>query len=225
MFLLALLVAFVGVGEPERGGGLAVTVNGLDPADPDGVPLDLAEPIVVAGPGLSGRVALAFSVLGVEIGSAEADVAPGADGTPSATLDASSKRYLVAGEVTGEVRPAAGGDPSSVRSFAVRPRQTPVATVPGGAGIALTLFVLAYAESLLRSLRRGRKKITATIGMAVIGALLGLTMVVGVWLVVRQEPAVATVAVCAALGMAGGVEAAVAARRISQRRRFRLRAR
>ena len=76
--------------------------------------------------------------------------------------------------------------------------------MPGGVGIALTLFVLAYAESLLRSLRRGRKRVTATIGMAVIGALLGVTMVVGVWLVARQEPVVATVAVCAALGMVGG---------------------
>jgi len=121
--------------------------------------------------------------------------------------------------------PAAGGDPTSVRSFAVRPRQSPVATVPGGVGIALTLFVLAYAESLLRSLRRGRKKVTATIGMAVIGALLGVTMVVGVWLLAAQEPAVATVTVCAALGMVGGVVAAIAARRISQRRRFRVRAR
>lgn len=61
--------------------------------------------------------------------------------------------------------------------------------------------------------------------MAVIGALLGVTMVVGVWLLARQEPATATVAVCAALGMAGGLMAASAAFRISQRRRFRLRAR
>ena len=84
---------------------------------------------------------------------------------------------------------------------------------------SVALFVLAYAESLLRSLRRGRKRVTGTVGLVIIGALTGVAAVIVSWLIGRAEPVPATTVVCVLLGAVAGGAAAVAAVRVSYRRR------
>jgi len=198
-------------------------VNGV-PVGDGPVELDLAEPVTVAGtlpPGAppNADVALALSALGVPLGSASANAEPADGGSFTATLDATGSRYLLAGRATAEVIVRNGSEAVDRRSFPVTSTQTPLLTVPGLAGIALALFVFAYAESLLRSRRRGRKAIAAPAGMVVIGALAGAAAVLAAWVAGDDEPVPATVLVCGALGAAAGLAATVAAARSAKSRR------
>jgi len=233
LVLLALAVAFVGLGSPARTAKLAIVVNGAAPVPGHPVKLDLSAPMAISGrarAGSVGRVSVRFSVVGVELGSARADAQAQPDGSFSALLDASSARHLVTGTTTAVVEaldangsPVTGDPTTSRRSFGVQPTQSPLLTVPGAGGIALLLFVVAYAESLLRALRRGRKRIAGMAGMVVIGALWGVAAVVVAWLVAKREPMVLTLAVCSLLGAGAGMCAALAAWRVHERRRFRVR--
>ena len=53
----------------------------------------------------------------------------------------------------------------------------------------------------------------------IFGALLGVSIVILAWLVATREPVVATVVACGIVGAGAGLAAALAARRIGQRRR------
>ena len=106
--------------------------------------------------------------------------------------------------VTGEVKLTGASQDKGAQEFAVETAQSPFLSLPGAVGIGLALFVLAYAESLLRSLRRGRRKVTAPIGLTIIGAVGGLAAVIISWLAGAAEPTTPTVLVCALLGAGAG---------------------
>lgn len=223
LLLLCLVVAFVGLGTPSRAGTLGrgtVTVNGVDPAIGQVVPADLERPVTVAGTAADATgVRLSFTVAGIPLGSARSETVPGPDGRFSAQVDASGSRYLVAGRATAELT-LEGPDPGPLRqAFAVRSTQPPLLTAPGAAGLGLALFAIAYAESLLRSLRRGRKRVSGTAGMVTVGAVFGLAAVTFAWLVAAREPVPATVGACALFGSGAGLAAAQAAIIASHRRR------
>ena len=217
LLLVALVLALAGVGTPEYEGATALTVNGAQ-VGTEALELDLAQPVTVAGPLPPGStVSLGFSAMGVPLGSASGP----ADDGGTATLDASGARYLVAGEVTAEVLLQSG---PGVATFPVTSAQSPVLTAPGIGTIALVLFVAAYAESLLRARRRGRKVFVAQVGMIVIGALAGVALALVGWLLGAGEPVPATIITCAAFGAGAGVAATLAAARSAKRRRTRPRA-
>jgi hypothetical protein len=220
LVLATIVLALAGLGSPDYKPAIpGLAVNGT-PAGTDPIELDLAEPVLVTGSAAgAARVTIRFSVAGVPLSSAAATAEPGDGGTFTATLEPTGARYLVAGEVTATV-----DVDGTEATFPVSSAQSPFLTVPGLLGIGLLLFVAAYAESLLRSRRRGRKRVTAPVGMAVIGALGGVAAVVAVWLVAAKEPVVATVVACAALGAGAGVVAVAAAARSAKLRRFRRRA-
>jgi serine/threonine-protein kinase len=84
--------------------------------------------------------------------------------------------------------------------------------------LVAVLFVAAYAESLLRSIRRGRRRVAGPAGLAVIGALGGAALVGLAW--AAGTPAhPATVVACAGLTAAAGLVAARAARLVHLARR------
>ncbi|HVA43154.1 MAG TPA: hypothetical protein VNF50_06710, partial [Acidimicrobiales bacterium] len=98
--------------------------------------------------------------------------------------------------------------------------QQPIETAPGGLAVVLFLAVVAYAESYLRSLRRGRKQLTAQIGLVIFGALLGLDAVAGAWLALDRQPTAPVLVVCVVLGAGAGLAAGRTALQIGRRRRF-----
>jgi hypothetical protein len=224
LLALALVVAAAGLGGPdyEEGSGSSLTVNGAAVGD-GAVELNLAEPVIVAGTLPAGAadagVALKLSALGVPLGSASTTVQASEGGSFTATLDVTGSRYLVAGRATAEVSVRNGNETVDRRTFPVTSTQSPLLTAPGLAGIVLVLFVFGYAESLLRSRRRGHKAISATAGMLVIGALAGAAAVVAAWLAGGDEPVRATLVACGALGAAAGFVASLAAARSGKRRR------
>ena len=225
LLALAVAVAAAGFGSPDyqEGSGSRLTVNGTV-VGAGAVELDLADPVTVAGTLPAGAppdagVALELSVLGIPLGSASTTAESSDGGAFTATLDATRSRYLVAGRASAEVIVRNDDETVDRRTFPMTSTQSPLLTVPGIAGVALVLFVLAYAESLLRSRRRGRKAVTAPAGMAAIGALAGAAAVVAAWLAGGDEPVPATLLTCAALGAAAGVVASAAAARTAERRR------
>ena len=200
--------------------GTALAVNGIAPIADRPVELDLAAPVVITTiqPAAVHEVALRFSVLGIPLGSARTTVQQSADGSLTAELDASGARYLVAGTAVATVGFLGDGGAESRDRFLVRSVQPWYLTISGVAVIAAALFLLGYAESLMRSLRRHPKRTSATASLVVIGALLGVMTVMAAWVTGRQQPAAATLMACASLGGAGGLFAALAARRAGRRR-------
>ena len=232
MLIVALVVAFSGPGRSSSAGNFAaetLMVGRFDPTAGTTVPIDLAKPIVVKGTLPAGspavdRVELQFRGLGFTLGRAAAATQV-VGGSFSATLDASRIRYLVAGQTTASVVLSAGGKAAVTRDFIVKPAQPIALSAPGGVSIALVLFVVAYAESLLRSLRRGRRGVPLIVGVVVISALTGVATTAVAWLAGTRPPTPTTLAICAVFCVGSGILAAQAAARVGQRRRLRAGAR
>ena len=87
--------------------------------------------------------------------------------------------------------------------------------------VLLLLFVIAYAESLLRSLRRGKRTTTGVVGLTLVGALFGVDLVGIAWVLAKQVPTVTTLVACAVVGAGAGLAVALGGVRIGRRRRFR----
>jgi hypothetical protein len=94
-------------------------------------------------------------------------------------------------------------------------------TAPAGLALALLLLVFAYAESILKSMRRGGKAISGPPGLASVGALAGVLVVAVAWVAADVEVTRGSLVVCAVLGAASGLAAAWGARRLSRRRPVR----
>jgi hypothetical protein len=81
-----------------------------------------------------------------------------------------------------------------------------IVSVPGIAGLALVLFAAAYAESLLRGVRRRRRARASTLaGMAFVGAVLGLGIALVGWTVGDHLLSVPYLLVAALLGNAAAL--------------------
>ena len=209
---IAVTIALLGLGAIHHDGpGTGVRVNGQDPGA-QRVVLDLTKPVSVTFPGRSapGDVTLKIKVAGIPFASA--DVAR------NNSADLESARYLIAGDATLTVT---APDSTKSYSFPIRSAQQRWITAPAVVGLLATLFVGAYIESLLRSLRRSRRRPTAHVGLFIVGGLGGAVVVFDTWVAARTEPTVSTVAVAAALGALAAVAAGWAARRAARRSRMR----
>lgn len=243
--LLTIVVAFVGVSRPKTPPPPpGLTIQGQSVAPGEAVLLDLNRPIEIAtsrpgvpgqgdipapGPGQTiqpqaqagGQVAkIKFSVAGIPLGSAEGKVVVGENGT-SAQIDARSLQYFLAGETQGELTFKSGQNQQPV-VFAAKSKQNSFLTVPGVASIALLLFAAAYMEATMRSMRRGRRKTGGVIELALLGSVVGATLLLLSWLIQAKSPTIAGLAVCALLGAASGGALGVAMGRIGSSRRLRL---
>lgn len=218
------------MGTPKATGTLSagtVTVAGEDPTGDNTLSLDLSKPIEVrltqlpAGAEPATAVELAMSIAGVPLPASSRESLVVTDQGLTASLDAAGSRYLVAGKVTAELRLLSDEQVLLRHGFSARSSQTSVLTVPGVLILALVLFLLAYVESLLRPLRRGRRQLTGVVGMAVIGAGIGLVAVPVVGLLGGPEPATGTAVACMVLGAAASIVAALAAIRVGKRARIK----
>lgn len=207
LLAIALLVGLVGLGGPGHGGSLtdgAVRVAGVDPAAGGTVALDLADVVTVEGRLPSGapeRVRLALSMGGIGLGSAAGDAVTQPDGSFRATIDLAGSRYLAGGRTTADLSLFQGGDTIGSRSFAVRSRRSGLLSLPGAVAIVAVLFLIAYTESVLRLLRRGRRRRTGVATLVVLGGPLGCALALLAALGAAREPGAATMVLA---GLAGG---------------------
>jgi serine/threonine-protein kinase len=229
LFLITIAVALLGVGKPKFSPSLppsvTATVGKGDPTKSATIKLDLGNPIPVALSNLPANVTsvqVGFSIAGIPLPPSAVGPVTRATNTATASVGATTDRYLVGGTVTGDLRLLdVNGATVADQKFLARGKQPPFLTVPGGLLIALFLFVAAYMESLLRPLRRGRRTVSGVAGMTLLGVALGVLVVGIMWQLGNPETTVTTLIICAACGAGTGVTTALAAVRIGRRARIR----
>jgi hypothetical protein len=229
---IAIVLGLLGVGSstptPVLGAG-TVTVAGHDPAAGGRVPVNLDHEIPITLRNLPSAVGtprtaqLEFSLGGLSVvRSTAVPLAQGATGLQT-TLDASSGRYVVGGKLAATLK-LSGPQGIVNDSFGVDVTRSPFSTFGGVVGIVLLLFVVAYAESLLRSLRRGRRRDNRTAAMAglvVVGAAGGITATLWGWMLGVTGPTFASFILTAVLGAVAGLLAALAGLQVGERTRAR----
>jgi hypothetical protein len=230
--LIALVLGLIGIGSstatPVLGKG-AVTVAGHDPAASGRVPMDLNRsiPIVVgnlpSADGTPTTAQLVLSLGGVSIVRSTSAPFVHRSGELMTTVDASAGRYIVGGKLSATLR-LLGGSRTVNDDFGVQAARSAFATFGGALGLVLLLVVGAYAESLLRSLRRGRRRdnrVAAVVGLVFVGAIGGLTATLWGWMLSIDSPALVSFIVPAVLGAAAGLLAGMAAWQVGDRTRAR----
>jgi hypothetical protein len=161
-------------------------------------------------------------VLGQQVASATAALTPSHGPNPAQTAQVDlGGRYLVGGSFTGKVVLLRSNQDVGDWSFPAHTTQLGFLSVPGAVSVLLLLFVIAYAESLLRSLRRGKRSVSSTVGLTIVGALFGLDLVGIAWVLAKRQPTIATLVVCAVVGAGAGLALALAGVRVGRQRRFR----
>jgi serine/threonine-protein kinase len=222
--ILAVAVALVGLGAPPRGGDLppgTVTVAGVDPTTGGEVTADMTKPVPVTVVGLQGdRVALALDVAGATVGRHEATITPAGPG-PTAMVPAPVNPYVLAGRTTAVLTVLNGQTPTATYRFALASTQPATTTGLAVGAVVLALFTLAYAESYLRGLRRGRSRVSASVGLPLSAAGSAVAAVGAVWVLLGHEPTVTTLVASAALAAAAGIAATIGAMRVGRAFRYR----
>ena len=224
LFIGAVVFALAGLGSAPQGGTLRagmVAVGGIDPTSGHVVPVDLTNPVPIATSPTAPQadhVRLALSLLGRRVTSGAA-LMP-ATGARTATVNLGG-HFLLGGAFTGTISLLHQGRTVGTYDFGVRTTQSAFASVSGAAPFLLFLFLLAYAESFLRSLRRGKRSVTAVPGLTVIGALFGADVVGLVWVLAKHRPTLAALVACAVLGAAAGLAAGLGGARIGRQRRYK----
>ncbi|HEU5302666.1 MAG TPA: protein kinase [Acidimicrobiia bacterium] len=162
-----------------------VRVAGTDIATDERVDANLADEIPVriddlpAGAADAVYVRLGFSALGVQIPpSRSALLAPARGGGFEADIDAKRVRVLVSGKVHGELR-FLDDRKRELRAdeFGFESDRPFFLAANGLAGLLVLAFVLTYGWSLSLPLRRGKRRPTAHIAMAVLGGIAGAAVV------------------------------------------------
>ncbi|MEC3957211.1 protein kinase [Nocardia sp. CDC153] len=210
-------VAVLGLGAADRNlppTGM-IRIGGVDPASGT-VDLDLSKPvpITVAGGDADGAK-LSVDVLGVRAGGQGAVLSGG-----SGELAAPVNRYVLAGQLTGELALSHNGSQTAAYRFGMKTAQRSTTTATAVGLLLLLLFAGAYAESNARTLRRGSARFTASVGLAVSAGLLGVAAVGAAWMLLGREPTLPAVIVCAAGGVAAGLALAAGCRRVGKRYRY-----
>ncbi len=230
--LVAVIFGLLGVGSsgptPVLGAG-SVTVAGRDPAVGGRVPINLDQPIPItarnlpAGGGASETAQLVLSLGGVSVvRSTPVPFVHGPAGSHT-TVDASSGRYVVGGKLAAALR-LSGPQGTVTDDFGVQAARSPFGTFGGVVGIVLLLFVVAYAESLLRSLRRGRRRdnrSAAVAGLVVVGAVGGVSATLWGWMLGIAGPTLVSFVLTACLGAIAGLLAGLAGIQVGERTRAR----
>ena len=230
--MIALVLGLIGIGSsnpaPVLGAG-SVAVAGHDPAVGGRVPVNLDHQIPVlvrhlpADVGTPDTAQLVLSLGGVAVvRSTAVPVEHGSAGL-LATMDASAGRYIVGGKLAGALK-LSGPRGSVTDDFGLQVARSPFATFGGVVGIVLLLFVVAYTESLLRSLRRGRRRdnrTAAMVGLVVVGLVGGVTATLWGWMLGIAGPTFVAFVVPAVLGAVAGLLAGLAGRHVGERTRAR----
>jgi hypothetical protein len=231
--LLAVVLGLVGLGSSTPSPTLArgaVTVAGSDPAAGAPVHLNLDRPIPIAvtaapsGFGVPVSAQLLFHLGGVTVvRSTTGPLVRRASGL-RALVDASVGRYVVGGKLIATLV-LTGSRGQHDDSFGVQVLRSPFATFFGIIGIVLLLIDAAYAESLMRQLRRGRRRDnrSGVVGMAIVGALGGADATLWGWMLGISAPSGWSFLIPAVVGAVAGLLLGLAGRRLGDRARVRRR--
>jgi serine/threonine-protein kinase len=202
-----------------------VTVAGQDPSA--GVPLVLdpkkdflIDAHLPPAAAAATDIELAFSAGGAPLGKGKAKLVKQPDGTVKAGVDGTVARWTLAGKATGDLRfLGPDGTVLSHREFLVDTDLKPWSTAPPALAVVFLVLSLSYAESMLRALRRGRKRVLGLTGMALLGVPVGGCISILAWALKDREPTQATIIATVALAAVGGLVAAWAAIASGRRRR------
>ena len=227
--VLVVVLGLLGIGSSTPTPGLSagsVTVAGHDPAAGGRVSINLDNPVPIVVSRLPGRVGvpesarLRLSVGGLSVVHSTTVPFTGGSGRLVANVDASAGRYVVGGKLSADLE-LIGSQGTVNDNFGVQATRSPFGTFGGVFGIVLLFVVAAYAESLLRTLRRGRRRNTraAVTGMVIVGAVGGFTAALWGWLLLIAAPTLVGLVVPAALGAVAGLVAGLAARQAGERAR------
>jgi serine/threonine-protein kinase len=219
--LLGALAMLGPVSAPQPGSALNLAVGGSRVAE-SAVTADLSAPQQLSGTGAvpgPAQVRMSLSLAGLPLGRTESPGFRAGRGPWRATVSLPPVvRWVVGGAVRGRVELLAADGSVTAQEFDVRPQQAPYLTLMGTGSLLLFLFVMAYLESLLRSLRRGRRRASGPVAAAVLGIPFGAMAALAVSVFTRQVLSQVTLAGCAALGVAATLAAALGARRRGARR-------
>jgi serine/threonine-protein kinase len=219
-------LAFLTRGSPALTGSIppgSLTVAGAHPAAGQSLALDTAQPVTVEATlpptaSAADSAKLSFSAVGVPLGAVTAPLEAADGGRVRAAIELGERRYLVPSGATATVSLLHGGSAVADASFPVRTTQSSWLTAPGVAAPLLLLFSLAYVESLLRSLRRGQRRLSAMPGLGVIGLALGVSLSLLAWIATGRPPTVAGLILCALGGGGFALAAGAASMRLARRR-------
>jgi molecular chaperone DnaK len=202
--LVALLVAAVGPGARVQPNPAWRDVTVQQDRIADGsVTVDLSKDVPVAG--LSdvaddrSAVVLRLTLAGARVASS-----PGRVAGHQATVQLKNARLLFAGPVKARLEATRGGR-STETQVMLTPKRRWFASVPGAGLVALLLFVAAYAEAIIRPLRRRRQARTSDlVSLSLLGAAAGVAFVLASWTIgQRLLLPVAAVLIVLAMGAAG----------------------
>jgi hypothetical protein len=227
--VVAVVLGLLGVGSsgsaPALGRG-AVAVAGHDPTA-GRVPIDLGRPIPItvtqipSGIGNLESANLALSLGGVSIVRSTSVPFETQNGALVAAVDASAGRFIVGGHLSASLQLVGTGG-TVTDDFGVAASGSPFSSFVGVAGLVLVLMVVAYAESLLRSLRRGRRRdnrTAAIAGLAVVGLLGGVAATLLGWMLTITAPNAVPFILSGVVGAAAGLLAGLAGARTGERAR------
>jgi len=153
------------------------------------------------------RVRIDFSFLGIPLGKT---TNRSLDREGSATLRANGVEVLAAGPLDGKVvlLDSNGGQ---VASYNIEVEPAGWGWLPAAGWLPLVLALIAFAESLLRPIRRtGRMRPSALLRMGMLGCGLGIAAVLAPWVVGFGDATIASLVVGGVLGAGAGVSVALA---------------
>jgi hypothetical protein len=230
LLVAMVLVAFTGLGGPERDElrqAGRISVDGVDLAAGQPVPVDLSQDVLVRVDRLPGRAEgatqarLDLSALGLPtVSSATRPLLEDPDGQFQATrLPAGNLRLLSSGTVTGTVVLLGAGDGDLFAAeFPLEPDQPPFLSAAGVTALLLAFAWVAYTGAMTRPLRSGHKKFSVLLGL--VGALAGADLVLLFWQAGGDEPSMTALVVAAALAAGAWLVGGWALGRLGRRRRI-----
>jgi predicted lysophospholipase L1 biosynthesis ABC-type transport system permease subunit len=140
---------------------------------------------------------------------------------PGPAATAPVNPYLLTGRLTAELVVHKGESSSSTYRFAIRTKQSALTTGLAVGVVVLALFAVAYIESYIRTLRRGRSQVSGSFGLTLSAAAVGVAAVGAVWVLMGREPTIATLIGCGIIAAAAGVAATVGWLRVGTKYRYR----
>ena len=232
--VVALAIGVLGLGSSvpkstHAPGSITVAGTEVTSARPVEVHLDQLIPLVVSALPRRGERPLSASLVltlgGVPVVHSTSLPFEHKRGRYRTTLDASSGRFLVGGKLAAKLEIATTGG-TVRRAFEAKVGRSAPSTFTGLFVIVLLLIVAGYAESLLRSLRRGRRRDNqgAVAGFTVVGALGGAAASLLGWLIGATAPTLVGVAVPTVVGAVAALLGGLAAKQVGARARARRRA-
>jgi hypothetical protein len=215
LFVAAVVACVLLFEPPAHDGNLKrgqVTLAGADISQSSatldtskGIPLRVGK---TGAPAFTDRATLRLSAAGVPVGKASATVVNG-----KGVFKTDALRYLATGTLKGKLELQRGTKQLAAQTFPTTVDRAWYLTAFGLGSLIVLLAGLAYLESSVRPLRRGRRRISSYVGCALSVAVTAIGLIGFATALGHANPTSAGVAVAAGLAAMGGIALAVTLRR------------